>query len=86
MGIRPFRWLPHDGARHAIPDELAAHEEGATLCGVAVTVPHRPLPRVPDWCWPTCPDCERAWRILEGIPLFSPATGATTLRHGARRR
>ncbi|MFT7841113.1 zinc finger protein [Saccharothrix sp. BKS2] len=70
MGIRPFRWLPHDGRRHAIPDQLAAHEEGQTLCGVAVTVPHLPLPRCPDWCWPTCMTCDRAWRAHEGIPIY----------------
>jgi hypothetical protein len=70
MGTRPFRWLPHEGRRHAIPDALAARDEGRTLCGVAVTVPHDPPPRSPDGCWPTCRDCDVAWRESEGIPVF----------------
>ncbi|NUT53511.1 MAG: hypothetical protein HOV94_40420 [Saccharothrix sp.] len=68
--MRAFRWLPYGGRRHAIPDTLAANDEGRTLCGVEVTVPHDPPPRCPDGCWPTCHDCDVAWREHEGIPLF----------------
>ncbi|MBP2336284.1 hypothetical protein JOF41_002462 [Saccharothrix coeruleofusca] len=71
---REFRWLPHAGRRHAIPTELAAFDEGRTLCGIAVTVPNRPLPRIPDWCWPTCAGCDLAWRTSEGIPAY-PRSG-----------
>ncbi|WP_106617973.1 zinc finger protein [Saccharothrix carnea] len=70
MGTRAFRWLPYHGQRHAIPDALAANDEGETLCGVSVTVPHDPPPRCPDGCWPTCRACDAAWREHEGIPLF----------------
>jgi hypothetical protein len=69
MSIRAFRWLPYGGQRHAIPDTLAANDEGRTLCGVELTVPHDPPPRSPDGCWPTCHDCDVAWREHEGIPV-----------------
>lgn len=70
MGARAFRWFPHDGLRHAIRDELVACDEGETLCGLRVTVPHDPQPKIPDWCWPTCTGCDRCWRAHEGIPVF----------------
>jgi hypothetical protein len=70
MGARAFRWLPYDGKRHAIPDTLAANDEGETLCGVEVRVPHDPPHRCPDGCWPTCHDCDVIWREYEGIPVF----------------
>ncbi|GAA3854006.1 hypothetical protein GCM10022243_19470 [Saccharothrix violaceirubra] len=68
---RRFRWLPHDGGRHAVPVELVAGADGATLCGLAVTVPSTSPPRHPHGCWPTCPACDTAWRRAEGIPLPS---------------
>lgn len=78
---RRFRWLPHSGRRHAIPAELAALDEGRTLCGVTVTVPSRPLPRAPHWCWPTCDACDLAWRAHEGIPAYPrPRRGPRALR------
>ncbi|MEU4449508.1 zinc finger protein [Actinosynnema sp. NPDC050801] len=84
MGTRPFRWLPYEGRRHAIPDCMAANDDGQTLCGVAVRVPHDPPPRCPDGCWPTCPNCDDAWREHEGIPLFPwPRKAADNTRSGA---
>ncbi|GAA3858644.1 hypothetical protein GCM10022243_25370 [Saccharothrix violaceirubra] len=68
---RDFRWLPHDGNRHAIPYTLSSGETGSTLCGLAVTVPRRSPPQFPDGCWPTCETCDASWRRHEGIPLFS---------------
>ncbi|WP_447003228.1 zinc finger protein [Saccharothrix isguenensis] len=70
MGVRAFRWLPHDGSRHAIPAALVPRDDGRTLCGVEVTVPHEPAPRSPDGCWPTCQACDVAWRKSEGIAVF----------------
>lgn len=83
MGIRAFRWLPYNGQRHAIPDTLAANDEGETLCGVGVTVPHDPPPRSPDGCWPTCHDCDAAWREHEGIPVFPRPRNAGDNRSAA---
>ncbi|GGP78869.1 zinc finger protein [Saccharothrix coeruleofusca] len=70
MGIREFRWLPHEGLRHAIPDALTADQRGRTLCGVPVTVPRVTPPAFPDGCWPTCRSCDAEWRKREGIPSF----------------
>jgi len=72
MGTRPFRWLPHDGGRHAIPDDLVAADEGATLCGVEIVVP-RDRGSKTAWCWPTCAVCEAEWREREGLPQRAPA-------------
>lgn len=80
MGHREFRWLPYAGKRHAIPDWLVARDQGATLCGVEVTVPAIPPPKVPDGCWPTCTTCDAAWREHEGLPLFR---GAAVMANGA---
>jgi hypothetical protein len=62
--------MPHDGNRHAIPDKLVVGDEGQTLCGVPIAVPRDPPPRFPDGCWPTCVECDLAWRKHEGIPAF----------------
>ncbi|MBB5804540.1 hypothetical protein F4560_004308 [Saccharothrix ecbatanensis] len=65
-----FRWLPYEGSRHAIPYALVPRDEGLTLCGVEVRVPHEPPPRSPDGCWPTCRACDVEWRKSEGIRVF----------------
>lgn len=87
-GVRAFRWLPHEGLRHAIPAALVARDDGRTLCGLEVTVPHEPPPRSPHGCWPTCRSCDVAWRESEGIRVFpwpraagesEPATARTRL-------
>jgi zinc-finger len=75
MGVRPFRWFPHRGARHAIPDELTPRDTGETLCGLRITVPHVPVPRNPNRYWAACPECDRVWRVREGIPPVFPVTG-----------
>ncbi|MEV0676326.1 zinc finger protein [Actinosynnema sp. NPDC050436] len=65
---RAFRWMPHDGRRHAIRREPVAGEDAATLCGLPLTVQH--TQSYVHWCWPTCPDCDAAWRAHEGIAGF----------------
>jgi hypothetical protein len=70
MGIRPFRWLPHDGRRHAIKADLIPRDQTSTLCGKDLAVPDVRATKN-EWCWPTCADCDTAWRAAEGIPGFS---------------
>ena len=70
MARRRFRWFPHTGRRHAIPDSLAIGDEGQTLCGLDIAVPREQPPRHPDGCWPTCPTCDGVWRADEGIAPF----------------
>ena len=58
--------MPHDGLRHAIHDEPAGERLLETLCGDPF------VPQEPDlWTnknvWPTCWDCDGAWRENEGI-------------------
>ncbi len=74
MTLRPFRWLPHDGKRHAIPENLVVGDTGETLCGKELAVPHD-RPTKTAWCWPTCADCDTSWRQREGIlPFPRPAS------------
>lgn len=65
----PFRWLPYEGRRHAVPVELVAGDEGETLCGHPVLAPHDPTRRFPDGCWPECTSCDDTWRTRVGIRL-----------------
>ncbi|MFD9704665.1 zinc finger protein [Lentzea sp. NPDC059081] len=62
-----FRWTPHEGRRHAVPDEPPGGQLVATLCGGEPFVPHL----VSLWrdknVWPTCRDCDGIWRESEGI-------------------
>ena len=63
---RPFKWQPHEGSRHAIPQELAANEVGNTLCDLEVTA------STDKWadserCWPTCKKCDAVWREHEHL-------------------
>ncbi|WP_211269305.1 zinc finger protein, partial [Saccharothrix syringae] len=53
MPLRPFRWLPHDGQRHAVKEGTVAFEDTATLCGEELTIPAA-HPTKTQWCWPTC--------------------------------
>jgi len=71
MGVREFRWFPAEGRRHAIPDALVAHDEGATLCGIPIAVPRERGSKT-AWCWPTCPLCDAGWRAREGLPARLP--------------
>ena len=66
IGVRPFRWFPTEGRRHAIPVDLVVADEGATLCGVPVTVPRDRATKA-AWCWPTCTACDAVWRVREGL-------------------
>lgn len=72
MPNRAFKWLPHDRSRHAVEHRSNPGEDTRTLCGVDVTVPTEELPRT-HWYWPTCVDCDAAWRGHEGIPTFPRA-------------
>jgi len=49
MALREFRWLPHDGGRHAIPASLVVGDVAKTLCGRELAVPHDP-PTKTQWC------------------------------------
>ncbi|QFZ19572.1 zinc finger protein [Saccharothrix syringae] len=84
MSIRPFRWLPHDGQRHAVKEDAVAFEDTATLCGEELTIPAA-HPTKTQWCWPTCTTCDTVWRQHEGIPLFPrPRTSHASTRGGGR--
>jgi len=67
---RAFRWMPHDGRRHAIRTGVAPRDAAETLCGLTFTVPT--TRSYVHWCWPTCEVCDTAWRAHEGIAA-SPA-------------
>ncbi|ONI92953.1 hypothetical protein ALI22I_00980 [Saccharothrix sp. ALI-22-I] len=73
MALRPFRWLPHNGRRHAINADATPDDHTATLCGEELTVPASRATK-DEWCWPTCPRCDAAWRTAEGIPTFPRRT------------
>ncbi|GAA2667135.1 MULTISPECIES: zinc finger protein [Actinosynnema] len=70
---RSFRWLPHEGRRHAVSARLEVRDEGVTLCGIGLVVPSSPA--YPQWCWPTCAGCDLAWREHEGIQPYPRPTG-----------
>jgi len=60
--VRTFRWLPADGARHAIPRGLfAPGEEVLTLADETVRMPQR-RPGELEWLWPTCLAC---WAVAK---------------------
>ncbi|MDX8036914.1 zinc finger protein [Lentzea sp. BCCO 10_0856] len=69
-GLTPperFRWLPYDGARHAVPRELTMPGlSGTTLCGEPVVIPDAAPPKYPDGMWPECVACDREWRTRTG--------------------
>ncbi|MGW6932428.1 zinc finger protein [Lentzea sp. NPDC054927] len=61
-----FRWTPHEGRRHAIPDELTRGQLVETLCGDPVVPQQVSMWREKN-TWPTCWDCDGVWREHEGI-------------------
>ena len=62
---RRKRWVECAYARHATEGRPAGPGDVvATLCGESVVVV-RPLPGMYA---PECPDCDRLWRVDEGIP------------------
>ncbi|MFC6090744.1 zinc finger protein [Saccharothrix lopnurensis] len=85
MALRPFRWLPHNGKRHAVPEHVVAHDEATTLCGEELVVPVRRASNL-AWCWPTCAECDAAWRQVERIPAFPRQRNAGSRAHGGSRR
>ncbi|MFD4636876.1 zinc finger protein [Lentzea sp. NPDC058436] len=64
--VRSYKWQPHDEGRHAIPQELAVNDAGLTLCGIEVTAGPDTWPNDARY-WPTCEECDLAWRKSEGI-------------------
>lgn len=75
--VRSYKWQPHDEQRHAIPQELAVNEAGGTLCGIEVTAGSDKWPNDARY-WPTCVQCDLAWRESEGIlPWPRQGHGAT---------
>lgn len=63
---RSFKWQPYDGARHAVPQSLALNDIGRSLCDREVMIE----PNTWSSCarfWPTCTECDRAWRAAENI-------------------
>lgn len=63
---RSYKWQPHHGGRHALPQELAINDVGETLCGIEVTAGSDTWPDEARY-WPTCAECDFAWRQHEGI-------------------
>ena len=66
--MRPYRWIPHDGNRHAVTVALGPGDHALTLCGLPLDIPAEPPPAWPDDCWPECSTCDEQWRVAEGIP------------------
>ncbi|MET8763423.1 zinc finger protein [Lentzea sp. NPDC004782] len=64
---RTYKWQPHKGGRHAIPQALAVNDAGHTLCGIEVTAGSDRWPDESRY-WPTCDECDLAWRDHEGLP------------------
>ena len=58
-----FRWLPAQLGRHAVADTFPFWGDKTTLCGLDVVIDHAPTKQ--EWCWPTCPTCQTAWRAAE---------------------
>ncbi|HEX7309381.1 zinc finger protein [Lentzea sp.] len=82
--VRSYKWQPHDKGRHAIPQELAVNEAGHTLCGMEVTAGTDKWPDEARY-WPTCTECDLAWRASEGIlpwPRKGHASETPPSRHG----
>ncbi|QFZ17186.1 zinc finger protein [Saccharothrix syringae] len=79
MSLRPFRWLPHNGKRHAVPAELVPRDAATTLCGEELVIPVQRASSL-EWCWPTCTDCDSAWRRVERIPAFPRQRTAASKR------
>ena len=82
---RKFKWQPHAGERHAIPQQLAIGDAAESLCGLEMTV------RSDTWkdgerCWPTCHTCDREWRADENLlPWPRDGKAADVVREHAAR-
>lgn len=63
---RSYKWQPHNGARHAVPRKLAVNAMDRTLCDIEVTGGSDAWPDEAR-CWPTCRECDLAWRAHEHI-------------------
>ncbi|MGW6928442.1 zinc finger protein [Lentzea sp. NPDC054927] len=83
--VRSYKWQPHDEGRHAIPQELGVDDVGHTLCGIEVTAGPDRWPNEARY-WPTCNECDLAWRESEGIlpwPRKGRDAGPLSSRPGA---
>jgi len=40
--MRPYRWIPHDGNRHAVTVALGPGDHALTLCGLPLDIPAEP--------------------------------------------
>jgi hypothetical protein len=74
---RDYKWQPHSGARHAIPQGLAPNDAGSTLCGIELKAGPDTWPEDAR-CWPTCVECDLAWRAAEHI-LPWPRKGCSAM-------
>jgi hypothetical protein len=81
--VRSYKWQPHDEGRHAIPQELGVKDVGHTLCGIEVTAGPDRWPNEARY-WPTCNECDLAWRESEGI-LPWPRRGQDVAPSSSRR-
>lgn len=66
--LRPYRWQPHKGKRHAVPYWLTGGCKGRTACDEHVAVPNR-APTTVERLWPECQACDDKWRTEEGLSL-----------------
>lgn len=64
---RKYKWHPWAGRRHAVPRSLVANDVGQTLCEIEMTAGPDRWPDATRY-WPTCPECDLAWRGHEGLP------------------
>lgn len=78
--MRPFRWQPAEGRRHATKDPFPRPGIAfTTLCGVEVTPREENFTELGGrWLDPTCWDCESTWRKYEGLPAMPCRNKGTT--------
>lgn len=74
--VRPFRWLPALGAKHAIGAEFPFWGPKNTLCDPPLVVDHEPTKL--EWCWPTCGACDAG--VAEGGAMRD-LRGVEAIRH-----
>lgn len=71
IDVSEVRWLPVNGARHAMRKEQHRRPLGTevmALCGEAVTLSR---PNETDWFWDSCPKCWSVAKIMNSEPTFA---------------
>ncbi|MEV0705531.1 zinc finger protein [Saccharopolyspora sp. NPDC050389] len=71
INVSDVRWLPVNGARHAMRKEQHQRELGTevvALCGEVITLIR---PSETDWFWDSCPECWSAAKIINSAPTFA---------------